>query len=463
MPGCDKVDLALYIFRRDLRLEDNNGLNAALASSAEVIPAFILDPRQYEDHPFRSHFGAQFLHQSLRDLNRSLEGLGSRLFLFKGIAEEVVETLLEGSPIDGVFFNEDYTPFSTQRDTAIRKVCEQAGRKVSCRKFPDTLLFEPGTVVKDDGTPYTVYSAFAKKALKSSLPVPLKQNAGSFFTRPVPREQGLQILEKIFPQDRLTSAMNGERSTGLSVLKELHKFARYDEERNIPSLSATTHLSAHHKFGTVSVRETATSVQTNFSEEHSLIKELLWRDFFTHIAFFYPHVFQGAFHKKYDSIKWENNEEKFALWMEGKTGFPIVDAGLRELVQTGFMHNRVRMIVGSFLVKNLHISWQWGEKFFARNLVDYDPAVNNGNWQWVASTGCDATPYFRIFNPWLQQKKFDPETRYIKRWIPELQGLSSKEIHNLESKSYKVDYPRPCVSHTETANRAQRLFSDLKI
>jgi deoxyribodipyrimidine photo-lyase len=221
-------------------------------------------------------------------------------------------------------------------------------------------------------------------------------------------------------------------------------------------------LSAHHKFGTVSIRETYQKIKNEFGIAHTLINELYWRDFFTHIGFHFPKVFVSAFNEKYEKIPWENNKTKFNHWCNGTTGFPIVDAGMRELGTTGFMHNRVRMVVASFLTKDLHIDWRWGEQFFANHLIDYDPAVNNGNWQWAASTGCDAQPYFRIFNPWSQQQKFDTNCIYIKKWIPELKNLTSREIHQLENKPSLVpNYPQPIINHNEAAFIAKQLFQNI--
>lgn len=227
--------------------------------------------------------------------------------------------------------------------------------------------------------------------------------------------------------------------------------------RNLPSLSGTTGLSAHHKFGTISIRESYWAVRSALGKSHTLVRELYWRDFFTHIGFHYPHVLSGCFHERYDTLKWENDEVKFKAWCQGRTGFPIVDAGMRELNITGFMHNRMRMITASFLVKDLHIDWRWGEKYFAQRLVDYDPLVNNGNWQWAASTGCDAQPYFRIFNPWLQQAKYDPKCLYIKQWVKELAGCTPKRIHRIQD-NIPTEYVSPIVDHAVASQKAKAMF-----
>ncbi|MEZ5334801.1 MAG: deoxyribodipyrimidine photo-lyase [Methanolobus sp.] len=240
-------------------------------------------------------------------------------------------------------------------------------------------------------------------------------------------------------------------------------FANYDNERDYPSIKGTTGLSAHNKLGTISIREFYHYVRNELDEGHTLINELHWRDFFTHLAVAYPYVFNHAFKKKFDELSWLNDKELFDAWCNGKTGFPIVDAGMRELNTTGYMHNRVRMIVASFLVKDLHIEWKWGERYFASKLVDYDPCVNNGNWQWAASTGADSQPYFRIFNPWTQQKKFDPDCIYIKEWIPEFADISSKAIHSLEKSQQLpgVEYPQALINHKEEREKTLLMFKSV--
>ena len=231
----------------------------------------------------------------------------------------------------------------------------------------------------------------------------------------------------------------------------------YEQERDFPAIKGTSGLSAHHKFGTLSVREVFQRVKENLGLSHSLIRELFWRDFFTHIGFYFPRVFSGCFYQEYDAIQWENNQKKFKAWCQAETGFPLVDAGMRELLSTGFMHNRVRMVVASFLTKDLHIDWRWGEKYFAQHLVDYDPAVNNGNWQWAASTGCDAQPYFRIFNPWRQQERFDSDCKYIKKWLPELKNIPAKKIHRRTEVSESLcGYPAPIVGAPPGCKNSRR-------
>jgi deoxyribodipyrimidine photo-lyase len=250
----------------------------------------------------------------------------------------------------------------------------------------------------------------------------------------------------------------------LKILKKLSSFSQYQKLRDFPAEEFSTSLSPYMKFTVCSPREVYYAICDRLSSRHELIRALYWRDFFTCIAFFFPHVFKSSFNPKFDKLKWSNNKKAFERWCEGTTGFPIVDAGMRELNTTGYMHNRVRMITASFLIKDLHIDWRWGEKYFAQNLIDYDPAVNNGNWQWVASTGCDAQPYFRIFNPWSQQKKFDADCLYIKRWVPELEKVPIKNIHGWYDEKLRTgstNYPEPMIDHSEEAPIALNAYRAL--
>jgi len=278
----------------------------------------------------------------------------------------------------------------------------------------------------------------------------------NYYTQPIEMESRANYLRLLDKRIEYVP-IHGGRSNALRVLRRLSHYKYYEREKNLPARNGTTELSAHIKFGTVSIREVYHAVKKKLGEEHSLIRQLYWRDFFTQIAFHYPHVFGHAFHQEYDRIKWKRNNKGFKAWCEGRTGFPIVDAGMRQLNKTGFMHNRVRMIVASFLTKDLHVDWRRGERYFAKNLVDYDPSVNNGNWQWCASTGCDAQPWFRIFNPWIQQRKFDSECEYVKRWVPEVEQLAPSTIHNLEH-SRQAEHYVAIVDHRKESRIAKNLY-----
>lgn len=444
---------ALFIFRRDLRLQDNRGLYSALRAADEVILCFIFSPEQIEQNPYRSDRGLQFMIESLEDLENEIFRHKGKLYIFYGKPEKIVEKCIEKLDVSGVFVNQDYTPYSIQRDKKIEAICKKYS--VYFQADQDLLLHPIEETLKADGKPYTIFTPFYRHASKFDVAEPEQIQDSRFFNKAIDFSAEKSIYKKII-QNRQRQVKGG-REEGLKILKNLESFSMYASERDFPPLDKTTHLSPHLKFNTCSIREVYNAIIKHFGSNSELIRSLYWRDFYTLIAFHFPYVFERAFKSKFDNIHWKNDKSSFRLWCEGKTGFPIVDAGMRELNQTGFMHNRVRMITASFLVKDLHINWQWGEKYFAQHLIDYDPAVNNGNWQWSASTGCDAQPYFRIFNPWSQAKKFDPDCQYIKKWVPELNMLPSKVIHAWQLEKYHglcKDYPSPSIDHFKEAKIA---------
>lgn len=446
---------SLFIFRRDLRLHDNTALNEALLNSSSVIPCFILDPRQTKS-PYASKSALAFMKDSLQELDLELKTYKSHLHLFVGESEKVIEEILSKEKIKSIYFNLDYTPFSKKRDDSIQKLCEK--HTVSLHTFDDAFLIPPGKLLKSDDTPYTVFTPFFKKASLVSIDKPAKIKKASFFKSKIDLAKSIDDLDQLIPYKTNHPIIKGGRENGLLLIERIKQLEDYNSERNFPAMGKTTYLSPHHKFGTVSIRETYQRVVSLFGKTHTLISELFWRDFFSHILFHFPYVLGKSFHKKYDALTWENDAQKFNAWKEGQTGFPIVDAGMRELNETGWMHNRVRMIVSSFLIKDLHIDWHKGEKYFAQQLLDYDPAVNNGSWQWAASTGCDAQPYFRIFNPWLQQKRFDVDCKYIKKWIPDLKAFTPKEIHNWEG---SLLYPAPIIDHSKETAKTKSYYSSV--
>jgi deoxyribodipyrimidine photo-lyase len=453
-----KYKRALHIFRRDLRTHDNTALLAALSAAEEVFTCFIFNDAQVAPHPYRSVNGLAFMIESLEELAKDVASQGGRLLTLHGDPEKTLAKLISELSIDAVFANKDYSPYSRARDKALTAVCEAASVPLSLHT--DLLLVDPEAFGKDDGRPYTVFTPFFKKASKCEVARPRKLSATGLTspeTLSIPAVDPRQFFPSNAAPQRL---IVGGRKQGLELLSRAATLTQYESERNLPAMKGTSLLASHNKFGTLSIREVYHAIAQNLSKEHSLIRELFWRDFFTHIAWHFPHVFGHAFHREYDDLSWSNDPKLFAAWCSGATGFPIVDAGMRELVQTGFMHNRVRMIVASFLIKDLHISWQKGEQFFAQHLTDFDPCVNNGSWQWAASTGCDAQPYFRIFNPWLQQKRFDPECIYVKKWVPELASLKPKQIHELyeEDMFRTVEYPRPIVEHATQKIIAEEMF-----
>ncbi len=493
---------SLFIFRRDLRVEDNTALNQALQLSEEVIPCFIFDPRLADSsREYFNHHAFQFLLECLDDLQLQLEAKNGNLFFFSALPEDVIRELVSTADIEAVFFNRDYTPFSIKRDEILEGTCGSLG--IAMHSHHDALFNEPGTVLTKEGKPYAVFSPFFKRASKEQVSIPSTQEGGSFYSeisgdgqedlkskghahgsdkgknnrRGSLKKDDSKGMEGTWKwQTELQSIASdltynkseclftkGGREHAISVLEDINDHSDYDNKRDYPSIKGTTGLSAHNKLGTVSIREFYYYTKNELGPNHTLISELYWRDFFTSIAVAFPHVFSSAFKQKFDALSWSDDIDHFESWCAGKTGFPIVDAGMRELNTTGYMHNRVRMIVASFLVKDLHIDWRWGERYFASQLVDYDPCVNNGNWQWSASTGADSQPYFRIFNPWLQQKKFDPKCAYIKKWVPELKDLDPKLIHALEKNDPpdSTDYPVRMLDHKVERKRALDIFGSV--
>lgn len=452
---------SLFIFHRDLRTADNRGLIRALTQSEHVIPCFIFTPEQISDkNSYRSTNCIQFMITSLQQLDEQLHKRDGRLYLFFGNTIEIVEQIIKEEKINAIFSNRDYTPYAITRDKSIEHLCHQ--NKIDFLLEHDLLLHEPEEVRTNNNAPYSIFTAFYKKALTLAIDKPLPPVHGTFYTKPIAYAHSHDIYKKILPKANDQLKVKGGRSEAITILKDIKDQQNYAQTHNFPAKDTTTHLSAHFKFGTISIREAYWHLAQQLGKSHPLIRQLYWRDFFTHVAYHSPYVFGQAFHEKFNKLSWKNDKKDFQAWCQGKTGFPIVDAGMRQLNATGWMHNRVRLIVASFLVKDLHIDWRWGEKYFAQKLVDYDPCVNNGNWQWSASTGCDTQPYFRIFNPWLQQKKFDAQCDYIKAWLPELAQLDAKEIHNwYKSKLFIKDYPKPIVDHAKESVKAKLLYKSI--
>ena len=445
---------AAFIFRRDLRLADNTALNVALSQAAQVLLCFIFDPRQIDKHSYQSQAALQFMLEALTDLQQQAAAHQAELYVFYAAPEQVLLRLQQEQQIDAVFVNRDYTPFSRARDTALEQYCLAANLAfISCG---DLLLNEPETVLKDSGLPYQVFTPFYQRSRQIAVIAPNLTIKGDFVNSYPAYAEPDWVAQFRKPH---SNPCRGGRTAALNILDTaLPACSTYAGFRDFPALAATSSLSAYLKFGCCSIRETYYAVQQQFGPDHPLLRQFYWRDFFTHIGFHFPHVFGQAFHRRFDAIPWQHDTDRFWAWAEGRTGFPFVDAAMRELRQTGWMHNRLRMIAASFLVKDLHISWRWGERYFAQQLMDYDPCVNNGNWQWAASTGCDAQPYFRIFNPWLQQQKFDKDCVYIKRWLPELQDFSPKQIHQWRDKPVAGEYPAPIVEHGLQSEKIKAMF-----
>ncbi|QQR53564.1 deoxyribodipyrimidine photo-lyase [bacterium] len=463
-----KYKLSLFIFRRDLRLTDNTALIKACNKSDFVMPIFCFDQRQVvpKNNPFFSEHAAQFMLESLKDLTDEIKAKKGRLYFFVGTIEAILSSIIPRLPIEAVFFNKDYTPFSLQRDHAIAQLCIE--NNVACHAYDDVTLCSVQTLKNKQQKPYTVFTHFFNAAIRTSvidLPVamPFKMN---WYIKSIEDSYEYHKVIDFYQLNKIkkpdTGILGGFKHAE-KIVSDLLAFLHYDKTKDVPSLS-TTKLSPHIKFGTISIRQVYHAIVAQLEKTHPLMRQLYWHDFFIYTSFYRQDMFGSCLRSEYNGLSWSENQDHWDAWKDGKTGFPIIDAGMRELNQTGFMHNRIRMMVASFLVKDLHINWQWGERYFAQKLVDYDPAVNNGNWQWCASVGVDAQPYFRIFNPWLGQKKYDPDCVYIKQWIPELRKYDSQIIHtwyNNKVESNK-NYPKPIIDHKIERVKALTQYKHMK-
>ncbi|WEK70511.1 MAG: deoxyribodipyrimidine photo-lyase [Candidatus Chryseobacterium colombiense] len=393
----------IFWFRRDLRLEDNVGLHHALQSGNNVLPVFIFDTEILDLLQDKSDKRVDYIQQALNDLDKELKIRKSSLKTYYGKPIDIFEQLKDEFEIDTVFCNRDYEPQAIKRDKQIAEFLKKLD--ISFSDFKDQVIFEENEILKSDQSPYTVFTPYSKKWKENLKSVEEYESDFSNFIQ-LKDSSSILNLEDI-----------GFKKTGINFIKpslDRKIIDSYQQYRDFPALNHTTHLGIALRFGTISIRK---CVKFALQHSYTWLNELIWREFFMQILFHFPYVVTHCFKEKYENIKWRNNEEEFKAWCEGKTGYPIVDAGMRELNETGFMHNRVRMIVASFLTKHLLIDWRWGEAYFAQKLLDYDLSANNGNWQWAAGCGCDAAPYFRIFNPEEQTKKFDKNLSYIKKWL----------------------------------------------
>jgi len=415
-----KQEVAVFWFRRDLRLEDNCALYHALNSKYKVLPIFIFD-EVILDELTKNDPRVQFIHQTLEKINAALNKVDATLYIKKGDVLDVWIQILQKFQVKQVFYNKDYEPYALKRDEEIQLLCEEKG--IDVFSFKDQVIFEKDEITKADGLPYTVFTPFKKKWLQEFSDSTIQEFPSERFQN--------NFFKDTFQFPSLEDI--GFKENDIQVLP-INKGAilEYELLRDIPAIE-TSNLSVYLRFGLVSVRRLVKyAIKTN----ETFTSELIWREFFMQILWHFPKVVHENFKSKYNFIPWRNNEEEFRLWCEGKTGYPIVDAGMRQLNETGYMHNRVRMIVASFLNKHLFIDWRWGEAYFAEKLLDYELSANNGNWQWVAGTGCDSAPYFRVFNPTTQQQKFDPDFKYIKKWNPNYKSIPEIVEHKFARERY---------------------------
>ena len=425
--------MTIFWFRRDLRLEDNKGLFDALSTSKNVLPIFIFDKNILDQLP-KDDARVSFIHELLEKLNAELQKKGKTLAVFYGDPLSIFEKLTIENKVEAVFTNQDYEPYARKRDEALVQLLKS--KNISFNTSKDQVIFEKSEVVKEDQTPYVVFTPYSKKWKDN-----FKKTKLTHFN-----SEGLlaNVATHSYPFLKLSDI--GFEPSEIKVTpfdiseKRIHN---YENTRNFPALSGTSMLGTHLRFGAVSIRKMVAKAFQDDNE--TFLNELIWREFFMQILWHFPHTNTQCFRPKYDAIQWNNNEVEFQKWCEGKTGYPFVDAGMRELNATGHMHNRVRMVVASFLCKHLLIDWRWGEAYFATKLLDYEQSSNVGNWQWAAGSGVDAAPYFRIFNPTEQVKKFDKDLIYIKKWVSDLQEFS---------------YPKPIVDHKEARERCLRVYKE---
>ncbi len=424
--------ITLFWFRRDLRIEDNCGLFHALNGKNKVLPIFIFDKEILKKLP-KQDARLEMILISLNNIDLAMKAKRCSVGRFLGTPKTIFPELIKKWRVEKVICNEDYEPYATNRDAEIRQLLEKEG--VVFEMYKDQVIFAKDEIVKKDGSPYKVYTPFSRKWLERFEENPLK-------TYPSETLLGNLTLNESLPKINLAD-LGFDKST---IVEPKYSFDNkvideYEETRNFPSLDSTSRLGSYLRFGIVSVRALVQKAASR--SNHIFLKELIWREFFMQILWHFPHTSYKSFKPQYDKIEWLNNPADFEKWCKGDTGYPLVDAGMRQLNQTGFMHNRVRMLVGSFLCKHLLIDWRWGEAYFAEKLLDYEMSSNVGNWQWVAGCGVDAAPYFRIFNPSEQVKKFDKELRYIQKWVPNFQ---------------EIDYPNPMVDHKKARERCLMVY-----
>ncbi|MEY3645660.1 MAG: hypothetical protein RL127_368 [Bacteroidota bacterium] len=413
--------VSIFWFRRDLRIMDNHGLWAALKSGLPVLPVFIFDPTILNRLEDKQDGRVEFIHQSISSLKLAIQQHGGDLCVLHADPLDAFKELQKKFSIEAIYTNHDYEKYGCERDRNIHAWANS--NQIQFHTFKDQVIFEKNEVLSGQGTPYTVFTPYSRKWKEQLRQTPIHQFPSESIAHYVDTKFDLPSLTK------LGFELSGLQFPKESVTDDLIR--NYGEKRDFPALPGTSRLSVHLRFGTISIRSL---VLRALGKSEIWLNELIWRDFYFNIVHHFPHISDGhAFRREYDRMEWRNNEVEFEAWTNGQTGYPIVDAGMRELNATGFMHNRVRMIVASFLVKHLLIDWRWGEAYFAAKLLDFDFAANNGGWQWAAGSGCDAAPYFRVFNPTLQTKKFDGELAYIRKWVPEFQELTyAKPIVNHE-------------------------------
>ena len=457
----NKFENGLFIFRRDLRIVDNNGLNLLNEKCKNVFTIFIFTPEQVgSGNKYKSDNSVQFMIESLEDLASQISKSGGHLYTFYCHNDKIVADCIKAFDINVVCFNLDISPYAKERDEKIIKLCEHM--KTYVMYDYDYYLHQPGTIVNGSGEPYQKFTPYYNSALKKKIESPAGPRKIHFKRSEshIPNKISLEQAFNKFTKENPDILVHGGRPEAIKTLKTAVRTQTHYPKTHNELDKQTTQLSAYLKFGCISIREAYKALHG----KRDIIRQLIWRDFYANILYSFPHVLGHAMKQKYNKVHWHHNTNWFKAWCDGETGYPVVDAGMRQLNETGYMHNRARLIVASFLTKTLLIDWKDGEEYFATKLTDYDPASNNGNWQWVASTGADSQPYFRIFNPWEQAKNFDPDCEYIKKWVPELADVPEKDILNweIEFNNYKdIKYPKPIVDYKKQKDLALKMFGNV--
>lgn len=453
----------LFVFRRDLRLVDNKGLHSMHQLCENIIPVFIFTPEQVgKKNDYKSKRAVKFMLETLMELSHDIKQQGGSLHTFYGENNKIIRHCIEEMGIDVVCFNQDITPYAIERDKKIMTLCKSLS--VACLTYQDYYLYDEGKIVTGSNTPYMKFTPYYEKAVKIHVDEPHGSERLPFIVSKklefhITLENAfVSFVGKVDKEEK--DILKGGRRAGWSrLLHASQSQKQYSKFHNVLS-HPTTQLSPYIKFGCISIRE------AYYKLKHSkdLIRQLIWREFYANILYHYPHVLGKAMKPNYNKIHWKKNAKYLESWKRGDTGFPVVDAGMRQLNATGYMHNRARLIVASFLVKTLLIDWREGEQYFATHLVDYDPASNNGNWQWIAGSGADSQPYFRIFNPWQQSANYDPQGEYIKQWVPELEPVDPRDLHRWNERwdndKYKdVKYPEPIVDYSKQKELVLDMYS----
>jgi deoxyribodipyrimidine photo-lyase len=447
--------MSIFIFRRDFRIVDNIGWNnmIELTKNDTVYPIFIFTPEQIKTNSYKSDNAVQFMIESLLDLNKNVH-----ITFCYGDIEDVLKDIIKHNKIKHIFTNTDYTPYSVKREKLISRICKKYD--IEFNYYHDLLLFEPGTIKTGSNNIYQKYTPFYRYCLTQKVEDSHTKKATDIKSPKTKYKIDKSKLEKFYKYNEHIHIHGGRDN----ALKNLHKIegSKYEKNRNTLHIS-TTNLSAYLKFGCISIREAYHYIKNKFGKKNPLIRQLIWREFYYHLGYGFIERFGKSLKPHYDRIKWKNSANLFNKWKEGKTGFPIVDACMNQLNITGYMHNRGRLIVSSFLIKNLMIDWRYGEKYFARKLVDYDVLVNQGNWQWTSGSGADSQPYFRVFNPSLQSDKYDHDAVYIKKWLPQLKDVEPKHLHDWEKYHTEYDlkeinYWKPIISYSESKKKGIAMY-----